>query len=152
MKPRNDSQLKAYPSFRDGFVITPVCAKDYFFWRDVLGFSKLEFGGIMVGCTGFILRCGGEYAGLMYHTVLWGSVPMLNMVYVEKRFRGNGAWRFMLDYWEETMHSRGCESVMVCVPSDMSQHRFYRERGYSDCGMLNIREDMPADIFLIKKL
>ena len=152
MKLRDDSRLKAYPAVKDGFVISPVRAGDCAYWRKVLGFSKLEFGGMMLGCSGYTLRSGGEYAGLMYHSMLWGSAPLLNMVYVEKRFRGNGAWRFMMDYWDENMRSRGCAAVLVCIPSDMTQQKFYRERGYTDCGMINLKKDVPSDIFLMKKL
>ncbi len=153
MKLMGDSRLMTKSAAKGDFTIGPVRAADYRYWREILGTSRLEFGAIMLSGTGFVLRCGGEYAGLMYHGMMWDSVPMLNMAFVNGRFRKRGAWRFMMEYWETVMSRRGYNVVMVCVPSDMPYQNFYRELGYSDCGSITLRKNgeyQPADLFLSK--
>jgi len=153
MKLRNDSRLKAKPVRFGDFTIAPVRAKDFHYWRSILGTSRLEFASKLVGSTAFVLMRGGEYAGLMHHSVLWDSVPMLNMVFVNGRFRNMGAGSAMVEYWEKLMRYRGYDRMTVCVPSDTRHQRFFRERGYTDCGSITFNKRgaiMPADLFLVK--
>lgn len=137
----------------DGFTVRSARAADYAFWKKTLKSTRLEFGGLLLGGNAFVMTRDGEHVGLMYHTVLWGSVPMLNMIFVRKSLRGKGVGRFALDRWEALMRARGYLAVLVCVPSDMAFQNFYRARGYRDCGSLNIDlagKSTPADLFLVK--
>ena len=137
----------------NGFTVRSARATDYAFWKKILRSSRLQFGGMLMGGSAFVITLNGEHAGLMYHTVLWGSMPMLNMVFVRKSLRGKGVGTFAVTRWEALMRKRGYRGVLVCVPSDMVHQNFYRALGYRDCGSLNIDiagKSTPADLFLVK--
>lgn len=153
MKLRFDKRVHPISTTTDGLSIRSAKAKDYAFWKRILNISRLEFGGRMVGGTAFVLTRGDEYAGLLYHTVLWDSIPMLNMVFVRKSMRAKGAGTFAVSRWEALMRARGFRAVLVCVPSDMIHQNFYRRRGYVDCGSINLdlkNRPTPSDLFLVK--
>jgi len=155
MKLRSDKTLRPMRADMDGFTVRSARARDFSFWRRTLGSSRLEFAGKMVSGSAFVIMRGEEYAGLVYHTLLWDSIPLLNMVFVRRSFRGQGAGAFAVDFWEKLMRMRGHSAVLVCVPSDMKHQHFFRSRGYTDCGSLSLKkngEAMPADLMLVKYL
>ena len=105
--------------------------------------------------TGFVLWEGEEPVGIMHHCVLWDNLPFLNLLIVQKPYRGRGFGTQAMAAWEEEMKNRGFKMVLVSTQADETAQHFYRKLGYVDCGGLffqNTPFDQPAELFFRKVL
>ena len=105
--------------------------------------------------TGYILWEGGAPIGLMHHCLLWDSLPILNLIFVEEAYRGCGFASQALAFWEADMKRQGYRTVLVSTQVDESAQHLYRRLGYRDCGALLLDHtpmEQPMEMFMRKVL
>ena len=128
--------------------------RDFVLSIDTHGDNTSFHNRILTG-TGFVLWEGEEPVGIMHHCVLWDNLPFLNLLIVQKPYRGRGFGTQAMAAWEEEMKNRGFKMVLVSTQADETAQHFYRKLGYVDCGGLffqNTPFDQPAELFFRKVL
>ncbi|MHB1628587.1 MAG: GNAT family N-acetyltransferase [Bacilli bacterium] len=92
-----------------------------------------------------------ENIGWLRWGYFWDSVPFMNLIWIDGRYRGRGLGKRTVLQWEAEMKQQGFESVMTSAQSDEDSQRFYRKLGYRDAGCL-VLETQPLEIILMKSL
>lgn len=101
--------------------------------------------------SGYLLWEDGVPVGLMHHTLLWDSVPFLNLLYVTEPYRRRGCGRQAMAQWEREMKKQGFRKALVSTQVDEDAQHFYRRLGYADCGGL-LLPGQAMEMFMIKNL
>jgi GNAT superfamily N-acetyltransferase len=100
----------------------------------------------------YLLRNQNESnIGWMRYGFFWDNTPFMNMIWVDEEYRGSGAGKQVVLFWEDQMKQRGYKSVMTSTQADEGAQHFYRKLGYKDAGCL-ILDSQPLEIILYKKL
>ena len=92
-----------------------------------------------------------ENIGWLRYGYFWDSIPFMNLIWIDGRYRGRGLGKRTVLQWEAEMKQQGFESVMTSTQSDEDSQRFYRKLGYRDSGCL-VLETQPLEIILMKSL
>lgn len=101
--------------------------------------------------SGYILWENDVPVGLMHHTLLWDSVPFLNLLYLPQEHRRCGYGTQAMAQWEQAMRRQGFGKVLVSTQVDEDAQHFYRRLGYQDCGGM-LLPDQAMEMFMIKIL
>ncbi|NOU97146.1 GNAT family N-acetyltransferase [Paenibacillus sp. LMG 31456] len=100
----------------------------------------------------YILRNqDGSNIGWMRFGYFWDNTPFMNMIWVDEQYRGKGAGKQVVLFWEDQMKQRGFNLIMTSTQADEGAQHFYRKLGYKDAGCL-ILDAQPLEILLTKKL
>ncbi|OBR66326.1 GNAT family acetyltransferase [Paenibacillus oryzae] len=89
--------------------------------------------------------------GWLRYGLFWDNIPFMNMLWVDEPYRGRGAGKQLVLFWEEQMKKSGFNLIMTSTQADEDAQHFYRRLGYVDAGCL-ILDTQPLEILLTKKL
>jgi GNAT superfamily N-acetyltransferase len=89
--------------------------------------------------------------GWMRYGYFWDNTPFMNLIWVDEPYRGKGAGKQVVLFWEEQMKQKGFKLLMTSTQSDEGAQHFYRKLGYKDAGCL-VLDTQPMEILLTKKL
>ena len=92
-----------------------------------------------------------ENIGWLRYGYFWDSIPFMNLIWIDGKYRGRGLGKRTVLQWEAEMKQQGFESVMTSTQSDEDSQRFCRKLGYRDAGCL-VLETQPLEIILMKSL
>jgi ribosomal protein S18 acetylase RimI-like enzyme len=99
----------------------------------------------------YILRNQNESNfGWMRYGFFWDNTPFMNMIWVDEEYRGKGAGKQVVLFWEDQMKQKGFKLVMTSTQADEDTQHFYRKLGYKDAGCI-IFDTQPLEILLTKK-
>lgn len=99
----------------------------------------------------FIAKAPAAFVGWLRYGFFWDSIPMMNMLFVEESYRGQGIGRQLVEHWEREMAAAGYKQVMTSTLSSESAQHFYRKLGYRDAGALLLPGE-ALEIVLLKAL
>lgn len=105
--------------------------------------------------TGYIIWTDNIRAGLMHYSVLWDSLPFLNLIFVKETHRNKGIASKAMKLWEEDMKEQGYKMVLVSTQVDEDAQHLYRKLGYIECGALLMNGtplEQPMEMFMRKIL
>lgn len=105
--------------------------------------------------TGYIIWTDNIRAGLMHYSVLWDSLPFLNLIFVKETHRNKGIASKAMELWEEDMKEQGYKMVLVSTQVDEDAQHLYRKLGYIECGALLMNGtpfEQPMEMFMRKIL
>ena len=105
--------------------------------------------------TGYIIWTDNIRAGLMHYSVLWDSLPFLNLIFVKETHRNKGIASKAMKLWEEDMKEQGYKMVLLSTQVDENAQHLYRKSGYIDCGALLMNGtpfEQPMEMFMRKIL
>jgi ribosomal protein S18 acetylase RimI-like enzyme len=89
--------------------------------------------------------------GWLRYSFFWDNIPFINMLYLNKNYRGKGAGKQLVQFWENIMKSKGYSLVMTSTLSNEEAQHFYRKIGYKDSGSV-LLENEPLEIIFAKKI
>ncbi|WP_079912573.1 GNAT family N-acetyltransferase [Paenibacillus sp. 32352] len=89
--------------------------------------------------------------GWLRYGYFWDSIPFLNMIWLDEQYRGKGAGKEAVLFWEQRMKERGSGKVMTSTLANEQAQHFYRKLGYKDSGCL-LLENEPLEILLVKSI
>lgn len=98
-----------------------------------------------------IAKTDDKIIGWLRYNYFWDSIPFINMLVIDKKYRGNGIGKDLVRYFEKEMKSNGFNIIMTSSLSNESAQHFYRKLNYKDSGSL-ILEDEALEIIFTKKL
>jgi len=105
--------------------------------------------------TGYVISENGIPIGLMHYSVIWDTLPFLNLIFIDEKYRNKGFGSQALSFWEADMKRQGYKMTLISTQADEEAQHFYRKLGYIDCGGLvfhNTPLDQPMELFFRKVL
>lgn len=82
----------------------------------------------------YVAERAGRVVGCLRYNLFWDNTPFLNLLYVEKDFRGRGVGGQLLRFFEEKMRARSYSAVMTSTQAAESARYFYASQGYTIVG------------------
>jgi len=98
-----------------------------------------------------LVKVDDKTIGHLRFGFFWDEIPFLNMLRINKEYRGKGIGTKLVEFWETEMKKRKFKEVMTSSQSNEDGQHFYRKRGYTDIGSLTLPKE-PLEIIFIKKL
>lgn len=114
---------------------------------------EAEFENKVQTHRGYVFLIDDKPIGLLRYNLFWDNTPFCTMLFIDKRHRGNGYGKQLIEYWENDMKMQGYGMLLTSTQADETAQHFYRKLGYKDCGGFVI--DIPAyaqpmELFFIK--
>jgi ribosomal protein S18 acetylase RimI-like enzyme len=98
-----------------------------------------------------VIKDSTKIIGWLRFGYFWDEHPFMNMLMIDKTFRGRGLGKKLVDFWEKEMKKRDFEFVLTSTLSNEQAQHFYRKIGYEDSGCL-LLEGEALKIILRKNL
>jgi GNAT superfamily N-acetyltransferase len=81
-----------------------------------------------------LARLGTETVGWMTHTLLYDTVPFINLLVVAEGHRRQGIGRQMVEFLEGQVKATGADTMMTSSTANEEGQFFWREMGFRDIG------------------
>lgn len=98
-----------------------------------------------------IAKTKEKITGWLRYGYFWDNIPFINMIIIDKQYRGKGIGKDLVGFWEREMSNKGYKIVVTSTLSNESAQHFYRKLGYRDSGSL-ILENEALEIIFTKNL
>ena len=98
-----------------------------------------------------VARCEGQIVGWLTYTLLYDTVPFVNLLVVAEGYRGKGLGTQLVRFWEDEGRRAGADAVMTSSMANEQGQHFWRKMGYRDVGGL-LLADEPLEVFFRKDL
>lgn len=105
--------------------------------------------------SSYVIWEKNQRIGMMVHSVLWDTIPFLNLLFIKEEYRRKGFAKQAVLSWEAEMKKQGYKMALVSTRVDEEAQYLYRKLGYIDCGGLvfhNTPFDQPMEMFFRKVL
>lgn len=112
--------------------------------------SKEELEKSILGNHIYIAEEHGRFAGWLRYNLFWDQIPFMNMLYVLEEYRGKGAGRQLVRFWESEMKRQGYKTLMTSTRADEYAQHFYFRLGYEAVGGFRLCGD-PYEVIFSKK-
>lgn len=101
----------------------------------------------------YILRdTQGQIWGVLRYSLFWQTVPFVDLLYLDEKYRGRGLGSGMMAAWEAEMRRMGYRFVMLSTQADETAWRFYEKIGYRKIGAFNPPEQAAEEMLYAKNL
>jgi len=99
----------------------------------------------------FVARLGNDIVGWMTYTLLYDTVPFINLLVVAEEHRGQGVGTQMVRFFEGEVERGGADTVMTSSAANEQGQHFWRKMGYRDVGGV-LLGGHPIEVFFWKDL
>ena len=107
--------------------------------------QAVEQGRVLTAWDGQVL------AGWLRYGWFWDNTPFLNLLFVQKEYRGQGWGKRLLRRWEEEMKRQGFSVLLTSTQAQEQSQHFYRHFGYRDVGGFLLPPE-PYELILAKNI
>ena len=107
--------------------------------------QAVEQGRVLTAWDGQVL------AGWLRYGWFWDNTPFLNLLFVQKEYRGQGWGNLLLRRWEEEMKRQGFSVLLTSTQAQEQSQHFYRHFGYRDVGGFLLPPE-PYELILAKNI
>lgn len=107
--------------------------------------QAVEQGRVLTAWNGQVL------AGWLRYGWFWDNTPFLNLLFVQKEYRGQGWGNLLLRRWEEEMKRQGFSVLLTSTQAQEQSQHFYRHCGYRDVGGFLLPPE-PYELILAKNI
>jgi len=99
----------------------------------------------------YVVQADNKLIGWLRYNLFWDSIPFMNMIFFQEKYRGKGIGKKLAGYWEKEMKEKGYKNVLTSTLSNEEAQHFYRKIGYKEIGGFNYL-DAPLEIMFHKKI
>ena len=103
------------------------------------------------GCVHVLLETG-EIVGVLRFSLFWQTIPFLDLIYLDERYRGRGLGTRMMVCWENAMKEAKYANVMLSTQEDETAKFFYEKLGYRRVGAFLPPEQEAEELIYLKEL
>ena len=107
--------------------------------------QAVEQGRVLAAWDGQVL------AGWLRYGWFWDNTPFLNLLFVQKEYRGQGWGNLLLRRWEKEMKQQGFSVLLTSTQAQEQSQHFYRHFGYRDVGGFLLPPE-PYELILAKNI
>ena len=100
----------------------------------------------------YLLRVERSWAGVLRYRLFWETIPFLDLLYIDQRYRGLGWGRKLMGHWEAAMAAQGFRHGMLSTQADEAAKHFYEKLGYRLAGSFYPPEQEAAELIYTKVL
>ena len=97
-------------------------------------------------------RLKNPIVGVLRYSLFWQTIPFLDLIYVDEKYRGRGFGTEMIKKWESAMLTCGYKYVMTSTQADEDAWQFYERLGYRKTGSFLPPEQDADEWIYLKKL
>ena len=96
----------------------------------------------------------GRPVGVLVHTLLWGRVPFMELLWVEDAYRRRGVATAMVTHLEARLRGAGASSVFSSMPGENREAMAWHfEQGFTSVGVVEgIKLGGEDEVFFYKPL
>ena len=91
-------------------------------------------------------------AGVLRYSLFWQTIPFLELLYVDEKYRRQGVGAGLMDFWENAMRSLKYKYVLTSTQADEDAWRFYEKLKYSKVGSFLPPEQEAEEWIYLKSL
>lgn len=113
--------------------------------------SKQEMEKSILWNRIYIAEENGQLIGWLRYNLFWDQIPFMNMLYVLEEYRGGGAGRQLVMFWENEMNRQGYATLMTSTQADEYAQHFYFKLGYEAVGGFRL-DEAPYEMIFSKNL
>ena len=95
---------------------------------------------------------GYDVIGILRYGLLWQTLPFLELLYIDGKYRGKGYGTAMLRKWESDMLGMGYKYTMTSTVACETAWRFYEKYGYRKTGGFFPPEQTSEEYIYVKEL
>ena len=99
-----------------------------------------------------IAKSGKSVVGWLRFGFFWDSIPFINRLHIEEKYRKQGIGKSMVEFFEKEMKRKKHKFVMLSSMASEEAQYFYRKLGYKDIGGLVILKEEGLELFFKKEL
>ena len=93
-------------------------------------------------------------AGFLRHSLFWGEIPYMDMIFVLEHQRCVGVGTALFAFWERMMKTSGAKILMTSSETEEKDaQEWHRRNGFEESGQLTFGQFQPSrETFFIKNL
>ncbi len=95
---------------------------------------------------------GSDVIGILRYGLLWQTLPFLELLYIDGKYRGKGYGTAMLRKWECDMLDMGYKYTLTSTMACETAWRFYEKYGYRKTGGFFPPEQDSEEYIYVKEL
>lgn len=95
---------------------------------------------------------GSDAIGILRYSLFWQTLPFLELLYIDGKYRRRGYGAAMLRQWESDMLSTGYKYTMTSTMACETAWKFYEKYGYRKTGGFFPPEQDSEEYIYIKDL
>lgn len=101
-----------------------------------------------------IARSGDGPVGFLRHSLFWGAIPYMELIFVDAAHRRQGFGTRMFEAWQTAMRQQGARLLMTSSMSDEPEPQaWHRRNGFEPSGALTFGElQATPEVFFVKAL
>lgn len=93
-----------------------------------------------------------EIIGIFRFSLFWQSIPFLDLIYIDEKYRYKGNGTKMMLFWEEKMKLLGYKYVMTSTQADETAFTFYERLGYEKTGAFYPPDQTAEELIYLKSI
>mgnify|MGYP002645034328 FL=1 len=95
---------------------------------------------------------GNAIVGILRYSLFWQSIPFLDLLCIDEKYRGKGYGTLMMGHWEEAMRRMRYQYGMLSTQEDETAKFFYEKLGYKKIGAFLPPEQSADELIYLKTL
>ena len=95
---------------------------------------------------------GNAILGILRYSLFWQSIPFLDLLYIDEKYRGRGYGTLMMEHWEKSMRRMHYQYGMLSTQEDETAKYFYENLGYKKIGAFLPPEQSAGELIYLKTL
>jgi N-acetylglutamate synthase-like GNAT family acetyltransferase len=101
-----------------------------------------------------VLEDGGKIVGHLRYSLMWCTVPFLEMIFIEAEYRGRGGSRLMLDFLEDVLRKGAYVALLSSSQTNEPEpQQWHVHMGFHANGIIeNIADDNIGEVVFRKLL
>ena len=100
----------------------------------------------------YVLKEDNLIVGMMRYSLFWETIPFLDLIYIDQKYRDKGLGTKMMYHWEQSMLQNGYSDVMLSTQEDETAKDFYVKIGYKHIGKFVPPGQDVDELMFTKKL
>lgn len=97
-------------------------------------------------------RLKDPVVGVLRYSLFWQTFPFLDLLFIDRAYRGSGFGTELIRLWEREMAQRGYKYVMTSTQADEDAWKFYEKLGYKRVGGFFPPEQNAEEWMYVKRL
>ena len=95
-------------------------------------------------------RVKDPVVGVLRYSLFWQTIPFLDLIYIDEKYRYKGNGTKMMSFWEEKMKRLGYKYVMTSTQADETAFTFYERLGYEKIGAFYPPDQTAEELIYLK--
>jgi ribosomal protein S18 acetylase RimI-like enzyme len=107
----------------------------------------------LINKTILIAEIKNEVVGYLWYEFLWGYIPFISLIRINKSFHRNGIGKTLMKFLENKLNERKIERILSSTENEnRSAIKFHKSLGYNECGYFKLAHWAPNKELFFEKM